>query len=175
MMRITTRSGDKGRTRLCGGKAVSKCDPSIKTQGAIDELISFLGLAKAKMKDRSAKKKIGLIQRDLFKIIGSISAGGKKAAVPAVKACDVRMLEEFGDMMEGRGLMPYGFILPGVNECSAVLHVARTVARRAECCAVELDRRSQIDPCILVYLNRLSDLLFVLAVREEGKSDPLKT
>ena len=173
-MRITTRSGDGGRTRLCGGKAVSKCDPSIKTQGAIDELISFLGLAKAKIKDRSVKKKIGLIQRDLFRIIGCISAGGRKASVPAVKACDVRMLEQFGDMMEGRGFIPSGFVLPGVNECSSVLHVARTVARRAECCAVELDGRSKIDPCILAYLNRLSDLLFVLAVREEGKSDPLK-
>jgi len=173
-MRITTRSGDGGRTRLCGGKAVSKCDLSIKTQGAIDELISFLGLAKVMIKGRSAKKKIGLIQKDLFRIIGCISAGGRKASVPAVKACDVRMLEEFSDMMEGRGHPQSGFVIPGVNEPSAVLHVARTVARRAECCAVELDGRSKIDPCILAYLNRLSDFLFVLAIREEGRSEPLK-
>ena len=173
-MRITTRSGDGGRTRLCGGRAVSKCDPSIKAQGAIDELISFLGLAKAKIKDRSVKKKIGLIQRDLFRIIGCISSGGRKAAVSAVKDCDVRMLEGFGDLMEGRGLTPSGFVIPGVNEPSAVLHVARTVARRAECCVVELGGRSKIDPCILAYLNRLSDLLFILAVREEGRSDLLK-
>ncbi|MDD4878827.1 MAG: cob(I)yrinic acid a,c-diamide adenosyltransferase [Candidatus Omnitrophica bacterium] len=173
-MRITTRQGDGGRTRLCGGRAVSKCDPSIKAQGAIDELISFLGLAKVKIKDRSAKKKIGLIQRDLFSIIGCISSGGRKGAAPAVKDCDVRMLEEFGDLMEGRGLMPSGFVIPGVNEGSAVLHVARTVARRAECCVVELGRKSKIDPCILAYLNRLSDLLFVLAVREEGRPDLLK-
>ncbi|MFA5338637.1 MAG: cob(I)yrinic acid a,c-diamide adenosyltransferase [Candidatus Omnitrophota bacterium] len=173
-MRITTKHGDRGRTRLCGGRSVLKCDPSIKAQGAIDELISFLGLAKAKIKDKSEKKKIGLMQKDLFRIIGCISAGGRKAAVPAIKDCDVRMLEEFGDLMEGRGPMPCGFVIPGVNEVSAVLHVARTVARRAECCVVELGRRSKIDPCILAYLNRLSDLLFVLAVREEGRSDLLK-
>ncbi len=173
-MRITTRSGDSGRTRLCGGKAVSKCDPSIKAQGAIDELISFLGLAKAKIKDRSVKKKIALIQRDLFKVIGCISSGGRKAAIPPVKNCDVKMLEQFGDLMEGRVHMPSGFIVPGVNESSAVLHVARTVARRAECCVVELGRKAKVDPCILAYLNRLSDLLFVLAIREERRSDPLK-
>ena len=173
-MRITTRSGDRGMTRLCGGRPVSKCDLSIKAQGAIDELISFLGLAKAKIRQPLVKKKIGLIQRDLFRIIGSISSGVRKASASSIKDCDVKMLEQFGDVIESRGLLPSGFVVPGVNERSAILHVARAVARRAECCVVELSRRSKIDPFILAYLNRLSDLLFILAVLEEGESDPLK-
>ncbi|MDD5073422.1 MAG: cob(I)yrinic acid a,c-diamide adenosyltransferase [Candidatus Omnitrophica bacterium] len=170
-MRITTRSGDGGKTRLCGGKAVSKCDLRIKAQGAIDELISFLGLAKVKVKEPLVKKKIGLIQRDLFRIAGCISAGGRKASVFSIKDCDIKILEGFGDMMEGRGPVPSAFVVPGVNEPSAVLHVARAVARRAECCIVELSGRSKVDRCILAYLNRLSDLLFILAINEEGRPE----
>jgi len=171
-MRITTRSGDGGKTRLCGGGIISKCDLRIKAQGAVDELISFLGLAKTKIRDPGVKKKIGLIQRDLFRIIGCISAGGK-ASPSSVKDCDIKMLEQFGAIMESRGFMPSGFVVPGVNERSAVLHVARAVARRAECCVVELDKKAKIDRHILAYLNRLSDLLFVLAVIEEGRPEPV--
>ncbi|MFA5147781.1 MAG: cob(I)yrinic acid a,c-diamide adenosyltransferase [Candidatus Omnitrophota bacterium] len=170
-MKITTRNGDKGRTKLCGGRPVSKCDLRVKTQGVLDELISFLGLAKVKVKDPSVRKKIGLIQRDLFRIIGYISSGGIRAGF-SVKDCDVRMLEQFGDAVEGKIKMPSGFIVPGVNESSAVLHVARAIARRAECSVVELGTKTDIDPCITAYINRLSDLLYVFAVCEEGGSEP---
>ena len=172
-MKITTKAGDKGRTRLCGGKPVSKCDLRIKAQGALDELISFLGLAKAKMKDAFAKKKINLVQKDLFKIIGCISSGGKVSG-SSIKDCDIKMLEEFGDVMECRGIMPSGFVVPGANEVSAILHIARTVARRAECSAVELNEKYKIDPAVLAYLNRLSDFLFVLAVLEERRSASIR-
>jgi len=173
-MRITTRFGDAGKTRLCGGKAVAKCDPRIKTQGALDELISFLGLAKTKIKDPAVKKKIRLIQIDLFRITALISSGGRAAKGLAIGDRDIRMLEHFGDMIERRVRMPKAFIIPGVNEPSAVLHVARAVSRRAECCVTELKRKFKIDACILAYLNRLSDLLFILAIYEEGRPDPLK-
>lgn len=173
-MRITTKSGDGGNTRLRSGKVVSKCDPRIKAQGALDELISLLGLAKSKIKDPAVKKKIRLIQGDLFRITASISSGGKGVVRSAIKDHDVRMLEHFGDAIERRIRIPKAFVIPGVNERSAVLHVARAVARRAECCVVELKRKFKIDTCILAYLNRLSDLLFILAVHEEGKPDLLK-
>lgn len=169
-MRITTKKGDRGNTRLYGGRPVSKCDTRIKAQGALDELISFLGLAKAMIKDAAAKRKIDLIQRDLFKITGCISAGRKRSSRLSIEDCDIRMLEDFGDIIEGRTRMPSGFVIPGATAPSAVLHVARTVTRRAECCVVELNRRFKVDPNILVYLNRLSDLLFVLAIREERRS-----
>ena len=171
-MKITTKNGDKGKTSLCGGRPVSKCDPRIKAQGALDELASFLGLAKVKAKDPAIKKKIGLIQRDLFRMIGSISSGSSERKSFSIKDCDVRMLEEFGDAIEGRIRMPSGFIVPGVNESSAVLHVARTVARRAECSVVELGAGIKMEPCITAYLNRLSDLLYVFAVCEERGSEP---
>ena len=174
MMRITTKFGDRGKTRLCDGRTVPKCDPRIRAQGALDELISFLGLAKAKIKDQAVKKKIRLIQSDLFRITAYISSGGKGAKGSAIKDNDIRMLEYFGDMIEGRVRMPKAFVIPGTNERSAVLHVARAVSRRAECCVAELKRKFKIDACTLAYLNRLSDLLFILAVYEEGKSDLLK-
>lgn len=170
-MKITTKNGDKGRTKLCGGRPVSKCDLRVKAQGVLDELISFLGMAKTKVKDPAVRKKIGLIQRDLFRIIGSISAGSARSGF-SVKDCDVRMLEHFGDAVEGRISMPSGFIVPGVNESSALLHVARAIARRAECSIVELSGKMNIEPCTLAYLNRLSDLLYVFAVCEERGSEP---
>jgi cob(I)alamin adenosyltransferase len=169
-MKITTKAGDKGRTRLCGGRPVSKCDLRVKAQGALDELISFLGVAKVKTRDPAVRKKIGLIQRDLFKIIGSISSGRGSEGF-SIKGCDVRMLEQFGDAIEGRIRMPSGFIVPGVNESSALIHAARAIARRAECSVVELGGKMKIEPCVLAYLNRLSDLLFVFAVCEEGSTD----
>lgn len=173
-MRITTRLGDGGRTRLCGGKAVAKCDPRIKAQGTLDELISFLGLVKTKIKDPAVKRKIRLIQIDLFKITASISSGGKAAKGLSIGDRDIKMLERFGDMVERRVRTPKAFVIPGVNEPSAALHVARAISRRAECCITELKRKFKIDACILAYLNRLSDLLFILAVYEEGRSDRLK-
>lgn len=170
-MKITTKRGDSGKTSLCGGRPVSKCDPRIKAQGALDELVSLLGLAKVKAKDPAVKKKIGLIQRDLFRIIGSISLGCGRGSF-SIKDCDVRMLEQFGDAVEARTRMPSGFIVPGVNESSAVLHIARAVARRAECSIVELGAGIKVEPCITAYLNRLSDLLYVFAVCEEKGSEP---
>lgn len=171
-MKITTGRGDGGRTRMCGGKAVSKCDIRIKAQGALDELICLLGLAKTKIKDTASKRKIGLIQKDLFRMIACISAGGRKAG--GIKDCDVRMLEHFGDSVEDRLRVPSGFVIPGVNEASAFLHVARATARRAECCAVEMQKRFRVYPAVLAYLNRLSDLLFILALYEEGRPELLK-
>ena len=99
-MRITTKRGDGGKTQTCKGKFVPKCDLKIRSCGALDEAISFLGLAKAKTKDTAARKTIDSVQKDLLK--------------------------------------------------------------------------KKINPCILAYLNRLSDLLFIMAVYEEGKSQPLR-
>jgi cob(I)alamin adenosyltransferase len=168
-VRITTKSGDGGKTLLCSGKVISKCDLRIKAQGALDELISLLGMVRAKIKNPAVKKKIILIQTDLFKITASISFGAKGDAGAAVKDYDIRMLEHFGGAIEHRIRMPKTFVIPGVNEQSAILHIARAVSRRAECCVVELNRKFKVSPDILAYLNRLSDLLFILAVYEERK------
>ncbi|MFA5093840.1 MAG: cob(I)yrinic acid a,c-diamide adenosyltransferase [Candidatus Omnitrophota bacterium] len=164
-MKITTKKGDKGATRLCGGRQVSKCDPRIITQGSLDELVSFLGLAKIKASDAAIKAKIGLIQKDLMKINSSISAGSRCKS-PAITENDIRMLEQFGDEIEKKSGMPSGFVIPGENESSALLHVSRAIARRAECATVGLSGKTKIPSCTLAYLNRLSDLLFIFALYE---------
>jgi len=172
-MRITTKFGDKGKTRTCEGRIVAKCDPRIKVQSALDELVSVLGLAKTKIKNPVVKKNIRLIQKDLFRIAASISAGEKKSDASEIKDSDIKALERLGDRIESRMRLPKTFIVPGVNERSAVLHIARAVARRTECCLSELSAKLKVNACIPAYLNRLSDLLFVLAVYEEGKSDTI--
>lgn len=176
MMRITTKRGDGGRTRDCKGRPMPKCDLRIRVAGALDEAVSFLGLAKAKTRDMLIRKSIDSIQKDLFRIISEISSGGnsKTGSIEPVRNEDVNRIENIGNIMESKARPPSGFVVPGVNEPSAVLHIARTVARRAECLAVELNKKNKINPCILAYLNRLSDLLFIMAVYEEGKPQPLK-
>ncbi len=175
MMRITTKRGDGGKTRTCGGKVVPKCDLKIRVCGALDEAISFLGLAKAKTVDTFAGKSIDSIQKDLFRIISEISSGDKSNVKPVkpVSGEDVDRIENIGNIMERNTRVLSGFTVPGVNERSAVLHIARTVVRRAECLAAELNKKKKLNPCILAYLNRLSDLLFIMAVHEEDKPQPL--
>ncbi len=175
-MRITTKRGDSGKTHLRGGKSVLKCDLKIRAFGALDEAISFLGLAKAKTKDTATRKSIDSVQKDLFRIISEIAADDKGAlkSVKPIRNDDVNQLENIGNIMERSMHLPSGFIVPGVNEQSAALHVARTVVRRAECLISELNKKKKINPCILAYLNRLSDLLFIMAVYEEGKPQPLR-
>lgn len=168
MMRITTKRGDGGKTRTCGGKVVPKCDLNIRVCGALDEAISFLGLAKVKTGDTAARKNVDSIQKDLFRIISEVSSGGKSNVKP-VSGEDVDRIENIGNIMERNTRVLSGFTVPGANERSAVLHIARTVVRRAECLAAELSKKKKLNPCILAYLNRLSDLLFVMAVHEEDK------
>lgn len=175
-MRITTKRGDKGKTRLRGGRAVSKCEPRIRVEGALDELVAFLGLAKAKIKDRTTKEMMDSIQKNIFRIMSELGKGSKRDEdfKDPINARDIKRLEELGNIIERKVVLPSNFVVPGVNERSAVLHIARTVARRAECDIVELNRKSKVDPRILAYLNRLSDFLFVLAVYEERNSDILR-
>lgn len=175
-MRITTKRGDSGKTQICKGKFVPKYDLRVRTEGALDEAVSFLGLAKAKAKDLATRKALDSIQKDLFRIMAEIAAGGKGAlkSVKPVRSDDVTQLENIGNIMERSMHLPSGFIVPGVNEQSAALHVARTVVRRAECLVSELNKKKKINLCILAYLNRLSDLLFIMAVYEEGKPQPLR-
>lgn len=175
-MKITTKKGDKGMTLIYGGRRVPKYDLRIEAEGALDEAIAFLGFAKTKAKKTFIKKTIHAIQKDLFKIIAEIAR--EKKDIPKLKnrvsARDVKRLEDIGDAIEKKIKMPSCFIIPGVNERGSCLDVARTIVRRAECVVVSLNKKSKINLRILAYLNRLSDLLFVLARYEEGKPDLLK-
>ena len=178
-MKIYTKTGDAGETALFGGRRVPKDDPRVAAYGDVDELNAALGLARALPPEEFGRPLLERIQRELF-TIGAELASPDPAKVLRVlprgpiAMSDVAALEQAIDEHEAR-LEPLGsFILPGGAPKSAALHVARTVCRRAERGVVALARGTTLNPALLPYLNRLSDLLFVLARaadRAAGRAD----
>lgn len=155
-MRIYTKTGDRGKTGLFGGKRVSKSDPRLAAYGDTDELNALLGLARNQNRDPSVDETLKRIQNDLFDL-------GRLLATPDPKRLDVSFLEEAIDRLD-RELPPLrNFILPGGSELASTLHLARTVCRRAERDVVALAEREPVAEEALAYINRLSDFLFVLA------------
>lgn len=166
-MRIFTRTGDAGETGLWGGRRVSKDAPRVEATGAVDELNAHLGAARALLADGDLAALLGRLQNELFDLGGDLAAAlddaGERPGVVRVRAEQVARLEAEIDVLE-QGLPPLRrFILPGGSPAAAALHIARAVCRRAERRVVALSRLEAINPEVLRYLNRLSDLLFVLA------------
>lgn len=165
-MKISTKIGDDGKTSLlCGGR-VRKDDLRIEACGALDELSSFLGLSKCLSKDRMSKRIINNAQQALF-VIGSEIAAGKSdyKLKKRIEQGDIRSLELSIERLEKKGrVKSSSFVLPGRNSLSATLDVARSITRRAERRAVTLKRKGIVkNICMIIYLNRLSDLLYLLA------------
>jgi cob(I)alamin adenosyltransferase len=160
--RVYTRSGDKGETSLVGGARVSKGSARVDAYGDVDELNSLIGLARAKSQDKEIDDILAMIQNDLF-TVGSDLASPAEIAVPRVEESFVKTLEGLSDRFLSQLEPLKEFILPGGSEAGATLHLARAVARRAERRAVALSATEQLNPEVVVYLNRLSDLLFILA------------
>lgn len=161
-MKIYTRTGDSGDTSLFGGTRVPKNDARIEAYGTVDELNSFLGLARAAAPPREVDEELQRVQSDLFEI-GAHLAATDGNRFPGVDVTRIEALERAIDTME-RELEPLtSFVLPGGAPSAAHLHVARTVCRRAERCVVTLHHQSAIAPSTITYLNRLSDYLFVAA------------
>jgi cob(I)alamin adenosyltransferase len=166
-MRIYTKTGDKGETSLFGGKRVWKDSLRIQAYGTVDELNSLLGVIRS-MKPRNPIDRIlGQIQQDLFTLGSDLAApeGSRVKAfgVPRIEARHVSQLEEYIDQSSSKLAPLRRFILPGGHPIASSLHLARTVCRRAEREAVRLGRREPLGRYVLPYMNRLSDLLFVLA------------
>lgn len=164
-MKIYTRTGDGGETSLFGGTRVSKSDPRVAAYGDVDELNAHLGVARVSAADAEIAAELVQLQRDLFALGAQLADPGEKIAPRVGKAVlgesDVRRLELTIDRCE-TALPPLRhFILAGGTACGAALHVARAVCRRAERRIVALE--PAVDPVLLKYINRLSDLLFVLA------------
>lgn len=165
-MKIYTKTGDAGETSLFDQTRVSKADPRVDAYGEVDELNACLGAARAAGVDPDIAATIETMQKQLF-ALGSrladpsskIAGRVKKAAVTAV---DVEELERTIDRLEAELPPLRRFILPGGSPAGALLHVARTVCRRAERRVVSLGS-SEVEPILVVYLNRVSDLLFVMA------------
>ena len=164
-MKLYTRTGDAGETSLFGGTRARKDDPRVDAYGEVDELNAWLGLARASSIDPELATELQQLQRDLFALGAQLADPADRIAARVTKAAlvddDVARLERLIDKMEEELPPLRRFILAGGAPAGAALHVARTVCRRAERRIVALD--PPVDPVLLRYVNRLSDLLFVLA------------
>jgi cob(I)alamin adenosyltransferase len=161
-LKIYTRTGDTGETSLFGGARVRKDDARIEAYGTIDELNSFLGVARASWPASSLDGQLHLVQSDLFDIGAHLaSPGTSRFAGP--DPARVESLEQSIDAMESDLAPLKTFILPGGSLAAAQLHVARTICRRAERLVVSLRDEDEATKASITYLNRLSDFLFVAA------------
>jgi cob(I)alamin adenosyltransferase len=162
--RIYTRTGDNGTTGLLGGKRVPKNSPYIETGGSLDELSALLGVVLSHELPDEVKRILQSVQDDIFTIGAELASPvGTKRQNSGIGDEEIQKLEREIDAIE-KDLEPLKqFILPGGSVPGAEMHLARAVARRAERHCVTLSQIEKVNPAILRYLNRLSDLCFVLA------------
>lgn len=165
-MKIYTRTGDSGETGLFDGTRVTKADPRVSAYGEVDELNAWLGFVRAGRLDDQLAGMLEQIQRDLFALGARLADPTSRIAARVTKAAitpqDVARLEEWIDLLESELPPLRRFILAGGTPTGAALHVARTVCRRAERAMVSLGPEA-FEAELLTYVNRLSDLLFVMA------------
>jgi cob(I)alamin adenosyltransferase len=172
LTRIYTRTGDAGTTGLASGKRVAKDSARIEAMGAVDELNSVLGALLAESIPAAERTGLEGVQNDLFDLGGELSVPGH----PIMTKGHVDRLERELDRLNAELPPLKDFVLPAGSRAAALAHVARTVCRRAERRVVTLSRKEKTAPAMLAYLNRLSDLLFVLARsfnRDAGRPDVL--
>ncbi len=163
-MPIYTKFGDKGKTALHTGKTVSKGSIRVEAYGNLDELNSFLGIVLSQIKDKKIKKELLEIQNDLFEIGACLAGPGEKGHEILAQNLAERVVdfEKQIDALTVKLPKLKNFILPS-GKTGSLLHYARTIARRAERRTVALAEKEAVLSEILVYLNRLSDLLFTFA------------
>jgi cob(I)alamin adenosyltransferase len=162
-VKIYTKTGDGGETGLFGGQRVPKDALRVHAYGTVDECNAAVGLARAAGLDRALDGLLAQVQSQLFVVGADLATPGERTSIPRVSEAEALFLEGAIDELEA-GLEPLRqFILPGGTPGAAQLHVARTVCRRAERWAVSLAQAEPINGRALIYLNRLSDFLFVAA------------
>lgn len=162
-MKIYTKTGDKGDTGLIGGKRVSKASLRIEAYGTVDELNACLGLAASQIQDQGLLKKIQKLQSDLHLVGADLADPDLESDTPRVTDEHVSALEAWCDGLDESLPTLQQFILPGGSPAGSRLHLARTVARRAERRAIETATEETVNDTVIQYLNRLSDLLFIMA------------
>lgn len=162
-MPIYTKFGDKGNTALLGGRITTKDDLKVAAYGDVDELNAMLGIVISFSEDSELKEWLTEIQKDLFVIGSKLAAGDSKIKTPALSPMRISELERTIDSIEEQLTPLRNFVLPGGTKIASLLHHARTVCRRSERTIVALARKEKVDPELIRYMNRLSDLLFVMA------------
>jgi cob(I)alamin adenosyltransferase len=182
--KLYTRTGDRGETGLFGGRRVRKDSPRVEAYGTIDELNAALGVVATKLRQRKLVATIQSIQNELFNIGAELASeqpvrrAKREAAAFVLDGRKIAALEALIDEYDARVPPLRTFILPGGSEASALLHLARTICRRAERAVVTLAVKEPVNEAVLAYLNRLCDLLFALAryvSKADGKRELLWT
>ena len=174
--RIYTRAGDRGETSLGDGSRVSKLDCRIGAFGTVDELNSALGVVLAGELPNALREPLGLVQNELFDVGADLSVPWGVTDRLRVEQAMIDRLEQLCDRFNADLRELRSFVLPGGTEAAARLHVARTICRRAEREVLLGSEEVDLNPLVLAYLNRLSDLLFILARAANaaaGRDEPL--
>ncbi len=162
-MKIYTKTGDDGTTGLQGGKRISKSNIRILAYGAVDELNASIGLILSRKIDTELEKLLKSIQNDLFVVGSDLSNPDLSSKENRVTSEMVVNIEKNIDLFENELSPITNFILPGGHELASLIHISRTITRRAETQVISLDESGIVNDECKKYLNRLSDLLFVLA------------
>ncbi len=171
-MKIYTKTGDEGKTSLFGGTRVKKNNLRINAYGTVDELNSHMGLIRDQLEEKSLIQDLIRIQSKLFTLGAMLATppdkeklknGSDRLKIEKIEEAEITFLESKMDLMNENLETMTHFILPGGHSIVSFCHIARCVCRRAERLTVELADKEAVDRHILIYLNRLSDYLFVLA------------
>ncbi|MBL6964161.1 MAG: cob(I)yrinic acid a,c-diamide adenosyltransferase [Bacteroidetes bacterium] len=171
-MSISTKSGDKGKTGLWSGERVWKNNERVEAYGTIDELNSFIGEAKHFVETKSIFSQLEEIQNDLFRLAGQLASKDKLFVEPLLDV-DVEKLTAWVHAYEKEVILD-GFVIPGSTLSSAKLDICRTIARRAERVIIGLQQNEDIPEILIQYINRLSDLLYIMARKEEQLKDKIQ-
>jgi cob(I)alamin adenosyltransferase len=176
-VKIYTKTGDGGDTSLLGGKRLSKDSLRIETYGTIDELNSVIGVSRSLNEHREIDLLLFDLQSELFVLGAELAtpSGVKNSSIKFLSNENIIRLEKLIDDIDIRLPQLKNFVLPGGNKCAAMLHYARTVCRRAERLAVRLTRDEPMSDFVVIYVNRLSDLLFVIARLSNSLSNTPET
>ena len=164
-MKVYTRKGDAGETGLFGGSRISKSSLKVDAYGSIDEAAAFIGVARAFVENKEIKDILYMIQEKFLVVAAYLAsdANGINKLKEKIEISDIEILEKYIDNYSKQLLPLYKFLIPGEDIQSAVLHVARTVVRRSERRIIALNEQENLQPEILKYVNRVSDILFVLS------------
>jgi len=180
--RIYTRAGDDGKTDLLSGDRIDKADPRVEAYGSVDELGTFIGVAKVHSSNRIAEYlhniqlKLFIINAELATNVDSLESDSPLRNLERITSDDVELLEKIADELSEELPLLTNFVIPGGTKASAFLHVCRTVCRRAERRIVQFANSYPVNEELIRYINRLSDLLFVISRyenREKGDGDQI--